>query len=45
MKNFLGSFFNITLQEDFVVEEELEKDSLLFLLFSAVDWSISSMSL
>ena len=44
MNNFLGSFLNIILQEDVVVEDELEKDELLFLLFSAVDWSISSMS-
>lgn len=32
MNNFLGSFLNITLQGDVVVEDDLEKDELLFLL-------------
>lgn len=41
MNNFLGSFLNIAHQEDVVVEDELEKDELLF---SAVGWRMFSVS-
>lgn len=44
MNNFLGSFLNITLQGDVVVEDDLEKDELLFLLLSAVGRRMFSIS-